>query len=74
MKLSNYPPGIQELLKEAGHHLKQLEILEQEFIAWQEAQVRPRKLLLSVSTRADLARAQWVRRTKQGGIKWVEKQ
>lgn len=37
MQLSEYPVEIQELLKEAGHHLESLEILEHDFVAWWKA-------------------------------------
>jgi len=34
-KLEDYPPGVQDLLKWAYHHLEQLDLLEREFRAWQ---------------------------------------
>lgn len=38
VRLENYPPGVQDLLKWARHHLEQLAILKREFRAWQAAQ------------------------------------
>ena len=38
MRLEDYPPGVQDLLQWARHHLEQLAILEREFRAWQAAQ------------------------------------
>ena len=38
MRLEDYPPGVQCLLKDAAYHLEQLDLLEREFRAWQAAQ------------------------------------
>lgn len=37
-RLQDYPPGVQDLLTWAYHHLEQLGRLEREFRAWQAAQ------------------------------------
>ena len=46
MKLEDYPPGVQCLLKDAAWHLEQLAILEREFRTWQTAQGKPGEIEL----------------------------
>jgi len=38
LELEKYPPGVQDLLRWAGYHLEQLELLEREFRAWEAGQ------------------------------------
>jgi len=70
-ELSDYPPGVQDLLKWAGYHLEQLDKLEREFRAWealQEVQEQPcPEMLLQLGTpsRAEQARLRWHARARE---------
>lgn len=48
MRLEDYPPGVQCLLKDAMWHLEQLGLLEREFRAWQTAQGEARSTTVHV--------------------------
>lgn len=80
MRLEDYPPDIQDLLKWAGHHLEQLERLEHDFRAWQAEQglIIKHEVLptptraecvqaLEVATHAEAARRRWEMRTREVG-------
>lgn len=77
-KLEDYPPGVQDLLKQAGYHLEQLDLLEREFRAWQAAQVEgptPYIKALPLPSYAEQARLRWeakVRALGQGGVTWPQ--
>lgn len=59
-ELSDYPPGVQDLLRWAKFHLEELDKLELEFRAWQTTQetscIETAPMLLS---RAEQARLRW---------------
>ena len=70
--LEDYPAGVQCLLKDAAWHLEQLDDLEREFRAWEEARSWPKdapgpEVLLSTPSRAEQARARWEARARAVG-------
>ena len=67
-ELSDYPPGVQCLLKDAAWHVEELYKLKLEFEAWQAAQAEANPapcaeaiLLLGTPSKAQCARIRWER-------------
>lgn len=64
--IKDYPIGVQDLLRWAGYHLEQLDKLEREFRAWEQAQDIDSVQLMTLNMVADSFKAQRRRDALQG--------
>jgi hypothetical protein len=61
-RMNDYPVGVQDLLRWAGYYLEQLDGLEREFRAWEQAQDIGRVQVVTLETAGAALRADRMRK------------